>query len=96
MVYLIAYLKVVSGKNEEFLDILQNEYIPIIVNRYGWKLIACWQTQVGDLDQVIDIWGFDDFNQFWASREAMYKDPEYKEARKKVRSLLHEERVEFV
>ena len=95
MVYLIAYLKVISGKNKDFHDVLQNEYVPILVNKYGWKLVACWQTQIGDLDQVIDIWGFDDINQFWTDREAMFKDTEYKEARKKVRSLLKEEIIEF-
>ncbi len=95
MVYLIAYLKVISGKNQEFHDVLQNEYIPTIVKKYGWKLVACWQTQIGDLDQVIDIWGFDDINQFWTDRQAMFKDAEYLAARKKVRSLLKEEIIEF-
>jgi len=95
MVYLIAYLKVTSGKNKDFHDVLKNEYLPILVNKYGWNLVACWQTQIGDLDQVIDIWGFEDMNQFWTNRQAMFEDEEYVSARKKVRSLLKEEIIEF-
>jgi hypothetical protein len=95
MVYLVAYLKAHPGKNKALHEILQNEYLPMLVNKYGWKLIAAWQTQIGDLDQVIDIWGFDDLNQFWTTRQAMLSDTEYTEVRSRVRALLKGEVIEF-
>lgn len=95
MIYLVASLKVHSGKNKEFLEILQKEYLPILINKYKWKLIAAWQVQIGDLDEVIDIWGFSDINEFWSHRMTMFKDTEYMAVRERLRLLLKEETISF-
>ena len=36
--------------------------IEICKNDYG-RLEGCWQTEIGPLDQVIELWSFDDLNE---------------------------------
>lgn len=96
MVYLVANLKIHSGRNKEFLVMLQSEYIPILVNKYNWKLIAAWQVQVGDIDEIIDVWGFNDISDFCSSRTKMLDDTEFLGLRAKLRPMLREETIRLV
>lgn len=95
MVYLIVRVKFQPGRETEFIEMLENEYIPILRDRYGWELVSSWKVLVGDLHEIMNTWRFASLGEFWNSREAMFGDREYMEARQRLHALMADEHISF-
>ena len=87
MIYLEASLRVVPGKMDEFMEVFENELLPAS-NKLGRKLVAQWQTRIGTLDEVVDLWAYDDLSHMQRVQEARAKSPEFKKALDHLRSLI--------
>ena len=87
MIYLEASLRVVPGKMSEFTKVFEKEFLPAS-NKLGRKLIAQWRTTIGTLDEVTDLWGYDDLTHMQQVQEAGTKSPEFIKAAGHIRSLI--------
>ena len=90
MIYLEASLQVVPGKMNEFMDVFEKEFLPAS-NKLGRKLAAQWSTTVGTLDEITDLWIYDDLTHMQRFQEARAKSPEFTKASGHLRSLIAHE-----
>lgn len=58
----------------KWLD-LYEEYALPVQKKYLGNLIGFFQTEIGTLNQVVHLWGFDDLNERQRRRAEMAKDP---------------------
>jgi hypothetical protein len=73
---------------------LYEEYgLPVQLRHLG-NLLGFFQTEIGTLNQVIHLWGFDDLNDRQRRRAEMAKDPawhEFMRRNEELAALLHQE-----
>ena len=87
MIYLEASLRVVPGKMAEFMEVFEKEILPL-TNKFGRKLLAQWTTSIGTIDEVTDLWVYDDLSHMQRFNEARAKSPEFTRASEHVRPLI--------
>ena len=87
MVYVEASLRVVPGKMNEFMTAFEKDFLPVS-NELGRKLIAQWRTTVGTLDEIVNLWGYDDLAHMQRIQQAGTESPEFIEAGTHLRSLI--------
>ncbi|MFH1638905.1 MAG: NIPSNAP family protein [Chloroflexota bacterium] len=90
MIYLEASCRVVPGKMDEFMEVFTKEYLPAS-NKLGRKLAAQWRTTVGTLDEVVDLWAYEDLTHMQRFQEVRQKSEEMIKAGEKLRSLIAHE-----
>ena len=95
MIYLEATLRVVPGKMKEFRGVFEKEYLPLS-NKLGRKLLAQWTTAIGTLDEVTDLWVYDDLAHMQRFNEARAKNPEVAIASEHLRALIAYETVRLM
>lgn len=61
MVYHHVTLKIRYGKLAQFHEAM-GHVVPVMEKAYGWKLVGAWDTLVGRLFTVIDLWEIPDAN----------------------------------
>ena len=52
--YLFASLKVKYGQQRKFNEIMS--HLKPVLEKDGWKLIGAYQTAIGPLSMVVDLW----------------------------------------
>jgi hypothetical protein len=73
---MIARLKLRYGQMERLSEVMA-ELVPILEAR-GWKMVAAYQTLIGDLNEVIDVWEVPDANAaYLSSADAAATDPAF-------------------
>ncbi len=87
MIYLEASFQVVPGKMNELMQVFEKEFLPAS-NKLGRKLAAQWRTTIGTLDEITDLWVYDDLTHMQQVQEARAKSPEFTEAANHLRSLI--------
>ena len=87
MIYLEASLRVVPGKMNEFMEVFEKEFLPAS-NKLGTKLVAQWRTTIGTLDEITDLWAYDDLTHMQRVQEERAKSPEFTKASEHLRSLI--------
>jgi len=87
MIYLEASLRVVPGKMAELMEVFEKEYLPLS-NKFGRKMLAQWTTSIGTLDEVTDLWVYDDLAHMQRFNEARAKSPEFTRASARLRALI--------
>jgi len=95
MIYLEASLRVVPGKMKELMQVFEEEYLPIS-NKLGRKLVAQWATTIGTLDEVVDLWAYEDLTHMQHFNEARAKSPEFAKASEHLRALVAYEEVRLM
>ena len=95
MIYLEASLRVVPGKMKELMEVFEKEYLPLS-NKFGRKLLAQWTTTIGTLDEVVDLWAYDDLEHMQCLNEARSKSPEFAAASEHLRALIAYEEVRLM
>ena len=90
MIYLEASARVVPGKMNEFMEVFEKELLPVS-NKLGRKLVAQWRTTIGTLDEITDLWAYDDLNHMQRFQEARGKSPEFTKAFEHLKSLIAHE-----
>ena len=87
MIYLEASLRVVPGEMRDFMEVFEKEFLPLS-NKLGRKMLAQWTTSIGTLDEVTDLWVYDDLAHMQRFNEARAKSPEFAKASEKLRALI--------
>ncbi len=87
MIYVEASIRVVPGKMNEFMEVFEKEFLPLS-NKLGRKLAAQWRTTIGTLDEVTDLWAYDDLSHMQRFQEARAKSPEFTKASEHLRTLI--------
>ena len=87
MIYVEATLRVVPGKMNELMQVFEKEFLPAS-NKLGRKLAAQWRTTIGTLDEITDLWAYDDLAHMQQFQEARAKSPEFIEASEHLRALI--------
>ena len=87
MIYIEASLRVVPGKMNELMEVFEKEFLPE-GKKVGMNLVAQWRTNVGTLDEIVDLWGYDDLTQMQRVQEARAKSPEFLKAAGHLRALI--------
>jgi hypothetical protein len=95
MIYLEASLRVVPGKMKELMEVFEKEYLPLS-NKFGRKLLAQWTTTIGTLDEVVDLWVYEDLAHMQHFNEARSKSPEFVKASEHLRALIAYEEVRLM
>jgi hypothetical protein len=95
-IHLLATMHVYPGKSATLLDVIQNRLVPIMQDKAGWKLIGCYQQQVGRLNTIIDLWELRDHNHL-AEAFALYReDPDYPAIRVLLDQCVEQEVLSFI
>ena len=90
MIYLEASIQVATGRMNEFMEVFAKEYLPAS-EKLGRKLVAQWRTSIGTLDEVVDLWAYDDLAHMQRFQEARQDSEEMVRAGNKLRSLIAHE-----
>jgi len=67
-----------------WLAMYKAEALPLQLEFLG-TLVAFFTTEIGDINQVVHIWGYDSLDDRAARRDRMAADPRWKEFGRKVR-----------
>ena len=94
MVYLHVTLKVKQNKVEPFCEILS--HIVPVLERHGWKLIGAYQTQIGRLNTIVDLWELPDANAVQSVLEVVGQTPEFQEWAPKLEECLEDEVLQIM
>jgi hypothetical protein len=73
---------------------LYEEYGLPVQLKYLGNLIGFFQNEIGTLNQVVHLWGFDDLNERQRRRAEMAKDPawhEFMRRNEELGALMHQE-----
>ena len=81
MIYELRTYTLYPGKVGEYLETI-GEGLPVR-EKYS-KLGGFWYTEIGELNQVVHIWPFDDMAHRSKVRQALAEDPEWLELVKKL------------
>jgi len=74
-------------KTDEFLKLYETEGLPI-QRRILPRMLGYFQTEIGTLNQVVHLWGYDSFEQRVQKRTEMRADPGWKPFLARVRPLF--------
>ena len=73
--YLLASLKVKYGQQHRFNEVMS--HLKPLLEKSGWKLIGAYQTAIGLLNSVVDLWEVNNPNAVTETLAAVRKDPEF-------------------
>lgn len=73
--YLLATLKVKYGQQRKFYEIM--DHLKPALEEKGWKLLGAYQSAIGPLNTVIDLWEVRDPNSVTETLATVGKDPEF-------------------
>jgi hypothetical protein len=75
MMYVLANVKVrygqLAGFNEAMITVKR------VMEANGWRLVGAWNTVVGDIHEVHDLWEVADANAVPAGLAAAFEEPDF-------------------
>jgi hypothetical protein len=77
----------------KWLELYKACALPVQLRHLG-NLLGFFQTEIGTLNQVVHLWGFDDLADRTRRRAAMAKDPDWAEflrRNEELGALMHQE-----
>ena len=91
MIYELRTYTLKPGTVPQFSEIFEKELRPVST-RHHLNLVGFWHTEIGELNQVVHLWAFEDLNQRAEQREAFLKDPALAQVLPKIRDMqVHQE-----
>lgn len=75
------------GKLAQFVNLYEKHGLPIQVELLG-KFIGYFTTEIGELNHVVALWGYDSLDDRQRRRERMLADPRWHEYLRMVDGLL--------
>jgi len=80
---------------KELMEMFEHEYLPLS-NKIGRKFVGQWTTAIGTLDEVVDLWAYEDLTHMQRSLEARAKSSEFIKVNERVRTLIAYEEVRLM
>lgn len=87
MIYEERDYRIRPGKLAQFVTAYEQHGLPIQRRHLG-KLIAYFTSEIGELNHVVAIWGYDSLDDRQRRRGAMLADPEWRAYTEKVNDLI--------
>ncbi len=87
MIYELLIVDVVPGKLQEFQDYWLKVSLPVW-ERHGVKHIGSWETIIGNSNEVVRLFAYNDFSHYEQWNNFLTKEQEGKELRKKLYPYL--------
>jgi hypothetical protein len=75
------------GKSAEYLRLYEQEGLAVQQRILG-RLVGYFTTEIGPLNQIIHMWGYDSFEERMKRRTALFADDTWKAYIAKVRPLI--------
>ncbi len=75
------------GRAGEYMKLFEAEGLPVQIKHLG-NLIGYFETAVGPLNQVVHLWGYEDFADMERRRTARDADPAWTAYKKKSAGML--------
>ncbi|MBN9463182.1 MAG: NIPSNAP family protein [Burkholderiales bacterium] len=94
MIYEMRTYRVKVHAGPSFLEVYASRGIQII-GRYA-KLVGCWETESGNLNEIVFIWAYDDFNHRIEQRNKLWRDPDWLEFVPSIRQHMEHQRSAFL
>ena len=94
MSYLIARLQLKYGKTQQFSEIMSH-LVPVM-EKHGWKLLGAYQTTLGTLNEVWDVWEVKDANATQTGLANALRDPEFAGWAAKLPDAVEVEELRFL
>ena len=83
------------GKLGEYFRIYEAEALPV-QRQYLGRMLGYYSTEVGPLNQVIHIWGYDSFEDRMKRRQAMRADPRWSPYLQKIQPLIRHQETKLL
>jgi NIPSNAP protein len=83
------------GKTPEYLRLYENEGMAIQTRILG-RMVGYFTTEIGPLNQVIHMWGYDSFEERSKRRAQMQADPGWKAYVAKVQPLVQTQETKIL
>ncbi len=87
MIYELRTYQLVPGGVPEDLELARTKILPWI-GEHGIKPLGFWRTEIGQLNEVVHLWAYDDLNDRQAKWTAWAKDPRRAEVMARLRTLV--------
>ncbi|GGE48775.1 NIPSNAP family protein [Halopseudomonas oceani] len=75
MIFEMRTYTIKIGRLNNYINHFEKIGMPII-SKYA-TLVGYWHTEIGELNQVIHIWSYNDLNERAQKRDELYKDAEW-------------------
>lgn len=82
---------IAHGRNKEYLALFEAEALPVQMQHLG-HLIGYFSTAVGPVNEVVHLWGYQDFADMERRRQARDADPRWTEYKRKSAGMLVDQR----
>jgi hypothetical protein len=92
--YLVATIKVKYGQQRQFNEVMS--HLKPALEREGWRLIGAYQTAIGPLNTVIDLWEISSPNAVTETLARVAGDPEFGQWAAKLPDLVQEEVLQIM
>ena len=76
MIYEERTYTIVPGRMQEYLDNYERLGLPVQLEVIG-NLAGFFHTEIGGLNEVVHIWGYDSLDDRLAKREALARHPDW-------------------
>ena len=86
MIYNLVTTVFIPGKTAEALEIFNKELMPLFP-RFGQKLVGSFHAYTGDMNEVYQLFAYDDLAARQKVREAYLKDKDYQKVNAKMAAL---------
>jgi len=92
--YLLASLKVKYGQQRKFNEIMM--HLKPALEKAGWRLMGAYQTAIGPLNTVIDLWEINSPGAVTETLASVGRDPEFATWAAQLPEVLHEEALQVM
>jgi hypothetical protein len=87
MIYEERDYRIVAGRLAEFVKIYGEHGLPLQKKHLN-TFVGYWTTEIGELNHVVAIWGYDGLSDRETRRKAMMADPEWHGYLDRVKGLI--------
>ncbi len=94
MPYLMVRLQCRYGKTAQFIEIMSH-LVPVLESK-GWRLHGAYQTQIGSLNRLYDLWEVPDANGVQGVLALAQREPEFRKWAAGLGDCLESEELELV
>src|SRR4030042_7216793 len=87
MIYFEANLTLAPGKSRELDQLLRQKIIPSF-EKGGGKLVGSWEVAVGTMNEVVDLWCFENMGAFEEAFKSFLRDPDMRPVWPTISSII--------
>ena len=75
------------GRLRDFLALYEREGLPVQLKHLG-NLVGYYTTEVGNVNEIVHMWGYDSMDDRWERRKALQASPEWQAYAVQMRPLV--------